>query len=115
MKGSFTRQIDSKCGDFPCCRKESPMDNATRDTHVARIRHDGYTIVENAIEPSLIDGLNAALDRLERELDAKPAMNGFEGHKTVRIYNLLRYGEPFTHVPVHASVLPIVERVLDPG
>ena len=83
--------------------------------HVERIRRDGYTIVENAIEPGLVDALNAALARLERELDAKPAMNGFEGHKTVRIYNLLAYGAPFTDVPVHAHVLPIVEQVLDSG
>ncbi|MBP6014374.1 MAG: phytanoyl-CoA dioxygenase family protein [Alphaproteobacteria bacterium] len=88
------------------------MDKAA---HVARIRRDGYTIVENAIEPGLIGELNAALQRLERELDAKPAMNGFEGHKTVRIYNLLAFGAPFTSVPVHASVLPIVEEILDPG
>jgi ectoine hydroxylase-related dioxygenase (phytanoyl-CoA dioxygenase family) len=83
--------------------------------HVERIRRDGYTIVENAIEPGLVDALNAALSRLERELDAKPAMNGFEGHKTVRIYNLLAFGAPFTQVPVHARVLPIVEEVLDNG
>jgi ectoine hydroxylase-related dioxygenase (phytanoyl-CoA dioxygenase family) len=83
--------------------------------HVERIRREGYTIVENAIEPSLVDALNAALARLERELDAKPAMNGFEGHKTVRIYNLLAYSVPFTEVPVHAKVLPIVEGVLDNG
>ncbi|HEX4294048.1 MAG TPA: phytanoyl-CoA dioxygenase family protein [Rhizomicrobium sp.] len=83
--------------------------------HIARVRRDGYTIVENAIAPALVDTLNAALERLEREHDVKPAMNGFEGHKTVRIYNLLRYGAPFEQVPVHESVLPIVEGVLDPG
>ncbi len=83
--------------------------------HVERIRRDGYTIVENAIEPGLIDALHTALSRLERELDAKPAMNGFEGHKTVRIYNLLAFGAPFAEVPVHARVLPIVEGVLDDG
>lgn len=91
------------------------MNETDRKTHAARVRRDGYTIVENAIEPKLIDALNAALLRLERELDAKPAMNGFEGHKTVRIYNLLAYGAPFPEVPVHAHVLPIVEEILDPG
>ena len=83
--------------------------------HAERVKRDGFSTVENAIEPALIDALNATLTRLERELEAKPAMNGFEGHKTVRIYNLLKFGEPFTHVPVHANVLAIVERVLDPG
>jgi ectoine hydroxylase-related dioxygenase (phytanoyl-CoA dioxygenase family) len=59
--------------------------------------------------------LNGALIRLEQDLDAKPATNGFEGRRTVRIYNLLVHGAPFEQVPVHASVLPIVEGVLDPG
>jgi ectoine hydroxylase-related dioxygenase (phytanoyl-CoA dioxygenase family) len=91
------------------------MDSATREQHVERIRHDGFTVVERAIEPALIDSLNAALERLERELAAKPAMNGFEGHRTVRIYNLLAYGAPFDRVPVHDNVLPVVEAVLDQG
>jgi len=83
--------------------------------HIEAVRRDGYTIVENAIEPELVEALNGALERLERELGAKPAENQFEGHRTVRIYNLLAYGAPFTEVAVHASVLPIVEGVLDPG
>jgi ectoine hydroxylase-related dioxygenase (phytanoyl-CoA dioxygenase family) len=91
------------------------MDQATRDAHVARVKRDGFTIVEDAFDPSLVDALDVALARLERELGAKPAMNGFEGHNTVRIYNLLSYGAPFTLVPVHENILPVVEGVLDPG
>jgi len=91
------------------------MDDATRSRHLERLARDGYTIVDNAIDPALIDALSAALERLERELDAKPAMNGFEGHRTVRIYNLLAHGAPFDRVPIHENVLPVVEGVLDPG
>jgi len=91
------------------------MDETARQTHVERVRRDGYTVVEQAIEPNLILALNAALARLERELDAKPAMNGFEGRKTVRIYNLLAHGAPFEQVPTHPAVLPIIEGVLDAG
>ena len=58
------------------------------NAHIERVRRDGYTIVENAIASDLIDALNAALERLERERDVRPAMNPFEGHHTVRIYNL---------------------------
>jgi len=86
-----------------------------RDAHVEAVRRDGYTIVENAIAPDLIEALNDALIRLEHDLEAKPAMNGFEGHRTVRIYNLLAHGAPFEQVPVHDNVLPIIEGVLDPG
>jgi len=83
--------------------------------HIERVRLDGYAIVENAIEPALVEALADALARLERELGAKPAMNRFEGHRTVRIYNLLAHGAPFDAVPAHASVLPIVEGVLGEG
>jgi ectoine hydroxylase-related dioxygenase (phytanoyl-CoA dioxygenase family) len=96
-------------------RYDAAMDETTRQAHIERVRRDGYTIVEGAIEPALIAGLSAALTRLERDLGAKPAMNGFEGHRTVRIYNLLAHGAPFDAVPTHASVLPIVEGVLDKG
>lgn len=83
--------------------------------HIARVKRDGYTIVENAIAPDLVEALNDALSRLERELEAKPAMNGFEGHRTVRIYNLLVHDPLFAQIPVHEAVLPIVEGVLDEG
>jgi ectoine hydroxylase-related dioxygenase (phytanoyl-CoA dioxygenase family) len=91
------------------------MDDAVRQAHIDRVRGDGFTIVEGAVAPGLIEALNDALMRLERELDVRPAMNGFEGHKTVRIYNLLAHGAPFEQVPVHGSVLPIIEGVLDAG
>ncbi len=91
------------------------MNDANCKAHVERVRRKGFTVVENAIAPALVDALNAALVRLERELDAKPAMNGFEGHNTVRIYNLLAYGAPFDAVPVHENVLPVVEQILDSG
>lgn len=83
--------------------------------HVDRVARDGYTIVERAIEPELIDGLVDDLARLERVLDIKPANNPFEGSRTVRIYNLLVHGKLYERIPVHEHVLPIVEGVLDPG
>jgi ectoine hydroxylase-related dioxygenase (phytanoyl-CoA dioxygenase family) len=91
------------------------VDGAVRDQHIAQVRSQGFTIVENAIAPDLVEALSAALWRLESKLGAKPAGNAFEGAATVRIYNLLAHGAPFDEVPVHASVLPIAEGVLDPG
>jgi ectoine hydroxylase-related dioxygenase (phytanoyl-CoA dioxygenase family) len=83
--------------------------------HIERVRTDGFTIIEGAIEPDLVDALAAALKRLERDLDARPALNAFEGQHTVRIYNLLRHGSPFDRAPVHPAVLPIVDGVLGEG
>jgi ectoine hydroxylase-related dioxygenase (phytanoyl-CoA dioxygenase family) len=91
------------------------MDQNIRDAHVASVREAGYAVVENAIDLELVDALVVALERLERELGARPAGNSFEGAHTVRIYNLLARGRAFEQVPVHDSILPIVEGVLDPG
>jgi len=85
------------------------------DAHAERIAKQGYTLVENAIEPELVEALDADLLRLERELGTEPSANPFEGARTVRIYNLLAHGDVYAKIPVHASVLPIVERVLDRG
>ncbi|HTD49291.1 MAG TPA: phytanoyl-CoA dioxygenase family protein [Acidimicrobiia bacterium] len=91
------------------------MDDAAVAQHVHAIAEQGYTIVDHAIEPDLIDALARDLDELERFFDVEPAANSFEGHHTLRLYNLLAFGRQFPQVPVHANVLPIVEGVLDPG
>jgi ectoine hydroxylase-related dioxygenase (phytanoyl-CoA dioxygenase family) len=83
--------------------------------HVERIAEQGFSVIEDAIEPDLVDELVEALERLETDLSVVPADNSFEGHNTVRIYNLLVHSEVFARVPVHDNVLPVVERVLDPG
>jgi ectoine hydroxylase-related dioxygenase (phytanoyl-CoA dioxygenase family) len=85
------------------------------EVHAARIARDGYTILEDAIEPGLVEALSADLLRLERELSVRPARNDFEGTRTVRIYNLLVHGPLYEGIPVHAGVLPLVEAVLDAG
>ena len=91
------------------------LSEAALTDHVARVARDGYTIVEDAVEPELCDALAATLARLEGELDARPAQNPFEGTRTVRIYNLLARDPVFQRVAVHDHVLPIVERTLDRG
>jgi ectoine hydroxylase-related dioxygenase (phytanoyl-CoA dioxygenase family) len=85
------------------------------EAHAQRLAEHGYTILENAIEPDLVDELEETLARLERELNAVPAGNAFEGVNTVRIYNLLAHGKVFEKIPVHEKVLPVVEGVLDSG
>src|SRR4051794_39429962 len=82
-------------------------------SHVARVEKEGWTIVENAIEPDLVDALVGAIDRLQEGV--KPATNLFEGLSTLRVYNLLARDRVFERVPVHEAVLPIVEKVLDQG
>jgi ectoine hydroxylase-related dioxygenase (phytanoyl-CoA dioxygenase family) len=83
--------------------------------HIGAIERDGYAIIENAIEPELVDALNDDLLRLEQSYEVVPADNSFEGSRTVRIYNLLAFGKLYEAIPVHPNVLPVVEGVLDVG
>ena len=83
--------------------------------HLRRIAEDGYTILPDAIEPDLVDEIDEALLKLERDLGIVPADNLFEGLRTTRVYNLLVHGTTFEKIPVHPNVLPVVEGVLDPG
>lgn len=85
------------------------------EAHASTIAERGYTIVEGAIEDSLVAELYETLLRLEDELAVAPSQNLFEGTRTVRIYNLLARAPVFAKVPVHEAVLPIVEKILDPG
>ncbi len=91
------------------------LDGAAIDAHVARIDSEGYTILDGAIEPELVDLLRDTIRRLERELDVRPRETAAEGHATLRMYNLLAKDPAFRAMPVHHNVLPIVERLLDRG
>ncbi len=91
------------------------MDPTRIDRHCAEIEDQGYTIVHGAIEPELVRELAGEIRRVERECGSAPRNNPAEGFATLRNYNLLAKGAAFAKMPVHASVLPIVERVLDPG
>jgi ectoine hydroxylase-related dioxygenase (phytanoyl-CoA dioxygenase family) len=83
--------------------------------HLRRITEEGYTVLEDAIDLDFIDEIAEALREVEVEVGAVPAGNLFEGVRTTRVYNLLVHGPTFEKIPVHPAVLPIVERVLDPG
>jgi len=89
------------------------LTDAEIQVHADRIRDDGFTVVESAANPELVDGLITALQRVEREHRLGPARTSFEGFKTVRINNLLTYDDLFWEVPLHDNVLPVVERMLD--
>jgi ectoine hydroxylase-related dioxygenase (phytanoyl-CoA dioxygenase family) len=91
------------------------LDERALDEHLERIDVDGYTIVDDAIEPDLVVLLRDAIRRVERELDVQPKATAAEGHSTLRMYNLLAKDPVFQAMPTHASVLPVVEHLLDSG
>ena len=91
------------------------MSQKPLDQQLGEMRTQGYTILENAIEPELVGALVAAIRRIERASGAAPRGNPAEGFATLRTYNLLAKDPVFQHMPVHRAVLPLVEQVLDAG
>lgn len=86
-----------------------------RASHLEAISDQGFTVVHEAFDAELATALLADLDRLHAELGTRPARNGFEGTRTLRVYNLLAHAPLWQQVPVHPEVLPIIEGVLDRG
>ena len=91
------------------------LTDAELDRHAAQVAADGYTVLEGVIDDGHVAELAAEVARLTEALGVVPADNVFEGTRTRRIYNLLARGKVFERVAEHASVLPLVERVLDRG
>jgi ectoine hydroxylase-related dioxygenase (phytanoyl-CoA dioxygenase family) len=89
------------------------VDGAVLDAHVDALDRDGFTILENVIEADLIAELVETIDRLMRDLAVPYGTNAFLGAHTRRIFNLLSRDPIFARVPLHQSVLPLIERVLD--
>ena len=91
------------------------LDAAEFDRYAGQVRDQGWVVVPDAIDPDFVEAINDDLLRLERDIGIVPADNLFEGVHTTRIYNLLVHGPIYERIPIHPNVLPIVERVLDPG
>ena len=89
------------------------MDSVTLSKHFETIEEQGYCIVENAIEETLIDEVRETVERLEAELDIEPRGNRAEGYATKRMYNLLGKDRLFWKLPTHENVLPFAEQLLD--
>ncbi len=82
--------------------------------HLAEIDDVGYTILENAIEKSLVEQILSEIHRIEGLGGSAPRGNSIEGFKTLRTYNLLAKSPIFQKMPIHSEVLPLVEGVLEP-
>src|SRR6516162_8113282 len=67
----------------PVTQTTSPL--AHLDDHLRRVAEDGYTILPDAIEPELVEEIDDALLKLERDLGVVPADNLFEGVHTTRV------------------------------
>ena len=72
----------------------------------------GWTVLEGAIPSELVERLSGRIDTLHAELETPVGTNEFLGERTRRIFNLLPRDAVFAEVPVHETVLSVVEGVI---
>lgn len=76
------------------------------------IQAHGYYIMADAFSQPLCDEILDEIARLARDKVPRSLDNDFHGHKTVRYYDVLNYGEVWQRVATHEALLPVVRGVL---
>ena len=85
------------------------MDASTVEQHLKNIDRDGFTVIENAIDPGFVVSLRDTIRRIEAK---EP--NLVQG-SILRTVGLLGLDPIFRRPPLHEEVLPVVEAALGPG
>lgn len=85
----------------------------TPDDHIARVRADGYTVLEDVLTPAAIAATRAELAPWLQ--GARMGRNDFEGHRTERVYALLAKAPSLSEAIEHPDVLAICDAFLQPG
>jgi ectoine hydroxylase-related dioxygenase (phytanoyl-CoA dioxygenase family) len=81
-------------------------------SHIARIRRDGFTIIENVLDEA---GLEAFRAGVRPYLGRWRGRNPFEGLKTERVYTLVARGKVFEDLAADPRILAVVGAFLRPG
>jgi ectoine hydroxylase-related dioxygenase (phytanoyl-CoA dioxygenase family) len=80
--------------------------------HIARIRRDGYTIIEDILDEA---GVAAFREAIAPHLGRWSGRNPFEGLKTERVYTLVARGKVFEGLAADPRVLAVVGAFLRPN
>lgn len=96
---------------FTCNAQDAGLDPELLEAQHARLLRDGYVIIENLVEPDLLDSLRQAAAPHLQQL----GRNSFEGERTQRIYGVpekLRAADPFIE---HPLILAHLDRLFLPN
>ena len=80
--------------------------------HIDRLRHDGYTIVEDFLGG---EGLAAFRAAVAPYLGRYRGRNPFEGRKTERVYTLVARGRIFEDITADPRILALLDAFLRPA
>lgn len=86
--------------------------SAAADRHAARLGRDGWCVLERALDPSVVAGIERDLDS---RFAATPLCQGkFYGERTRRFGALLAHSAATSRLVMHRQVLDVAERMLLP-
>ena len=91
---------------------DKPTARFDADAHAARIREQGFTVIEDFMSPTVIEAVRAGLAPLQNTHHGR---NDFEGFKTERVYTLVARAKVFEDLAEESRVLAILDRFLQPG
>jgi ectoine hydroxylase-related dioxygenase (phytanoyl-CoA dioxygenase family) len=82
------------------------------DAHAARMREQGYTVIEDFMDAAALAAFRAALAPY---MGSHHGRNDFEGFKTERIYTLVARGKVFEELAADARLMALIGRFLQPN
>jgi ectoine hydroxylase-related dioxygenase (phytanoyl-CoA dioxygenase family) len=82
------------------------------DAHIARMREDGYTIVEDFMDADQLAAFRAGVEPL---LGHYRGRNTFEGRTTERVYTLVARGKVYEEIAGDPRLLAILSAFLKPN
>jgi ectoine hydroxylase-related dioxygenase (phytanoyl-CoA dioxygenase family) len=91
--------------------ESAPKSGFDKDVHIANIKRDGYTIVENLLNEA---GLAAFRAAIAPHLDSHRGRNPFEGLSTERVYTLVARGRVFEGLAADPRLMALVGAFLRP-
>lgn len=86
--------------------------SAAADRHAARLGRDGWCVLERALDPSVVAGIEWELD--SRFAATPPCQGKFYGERTRRFGALLTRSPSAAQLVMHPKVLDVAERMLLP-
>jgi ectoine hydroxylase-related dioxygenase (phytanoyl-CoA dioxygenase family) len=82
------------------------------DAHAARMREQGYTVIEDFMDADALAAVRAGLEPL---WGSHHGRNDFEGFKTERVYTLIARAKVFEDAAEDPRLMALLSRVLQPN
>ncbi len=89
------------------------MQQSPVQSHIDAIERDGYTIIEDVLEPDSVDASGKRVREIEKEtLGETERGTPVDGNSQLRTAGLLQLDPLFREIPILGDVLPVIQGIL---